>query len=69
MENDEIDYKLAVEQFHTDKHLFGENGASALLGERILNASHKDEMDAHLSKENHESGNRRNVKMAKTVQT
>lgn len=37
--------------------------------ERILNAALDGEMDAHLSEESRESGNRRNGKMPKTVQT
>ena len=37
--------------------------------ERILNAALEGEMDAHLSDESRESGNRRNGKMSKTVQT
>ena len=37
--------------------------------ERILNAAHEGEMDAHLCEESWESGNRLNGNMSKTVQT
>ena len=69
MSNEEIDYKLAAEQLRTGKPLFGKDGALAPMLERILNAALEGEMDAHLSEESRESGNRRNGKMSKTVQT
>ena len=69
MTNEEIDYKLAAEQLRTGKVLFGKGGALAPMLERILNAALEGEMDAHLSAESRESGNRRNGKMSKTVQT
>ena len=69
MANEEIDYKLAAEQLRTGKPLFGKEGALAPMLERILNAALEGEMDAHLSEESRESGNRRNGKMSKTVQT
>lgn len=69
MTNEEIDYKLAAEQLRTGKPLFGKEGALAPMLERILNAALEGEMDAHLSEESRESGNRRNGKMSKTVQT
>ena len=69
MSNEEIDYKLAAEQLRTGKPLFGRDGALAPMLERILNAALEGEMDAHLSEESRESGNRRNGKMSKTVQT
>lgn len=69
MANEEIDYKLAAEQLRTGKPLFGKDGALAPMLERILNAALEGEMDAHLSNESRESGNRRNGKMSKTVQT
>ena len=69
MANEEIDYKLAAEQLRTGKPLFGNDGALAPMLERILNAALEGEMDAHLSNESRESGNRRNGKMSKTVQT
>ena len=69
MSNEEIDYKLAAEQLRTGKPLFGKDGALAPMLEHILNAALEGEMDAHLSEESRESGNRRNGKMSKTVQT
>lgn len=69
MEKEEIDYKLAAEQLRTGKPLFGRGGALAPMLERILNAALEGEMDVHLNAESRESGNRRNGKMPKTVQT
>lgn len=69
MSHEEIDYKLAAEQLRTGKPLFGKDGALAPMLERILNAALQGEMDAHLSEESRDSGNRRNGKMCKTVQT
>lgn len=67
--NEVIDYKLAATQLRSGKPLFGKDGALAPLLERILNAALEGEMDAHLSEESRNSGNRRNGKMPKTVQT
>ena len=69
MTNEEIDYKLAAEQLRTGKPLFGKDGALAPMLERILNAALEGEMDAHLSEGSRDSGNRRNGKMSKRVQT
>lgn len=69
MTHEEIDYKLAAEQLRTGKPLFSKDGALAPMLERILNAALEGEMDSHLSEESRESGNRRNGKMSKTVQT
>ena len=69
MTKEEIDYKLAAEQLRTGKPLFGKDGALAPMLERILNAALEGEMDAHLSDESRSSGNRRNGKMPKTLQT
>ena len=66
---EKIDYKLAAEQLRSGKPLFGEGGALAPMLERILNAALEGEMDSHLNEEGRESGNRRNGKMSKTVQT
>lgn len=59
MEKEEFVYKLAAEQLRTGKPLFGKDGALAPMLERILNAALEGEMDAHLSEECRESGNRR----------
>jgi hypothetical protein len=52
---------LAAEQLRTGQPLFGKGGALAPMLERILNAVLEGEMDAHLSVESRESGNRRNA--------
>ena len=49
MENNEIDYKRAAEQFRNGEPLFGKDGALAPMLERILNAALEGEMDAHFS--------------------
>ena len=69
MDNLEIDYKKAAQQLRSGEALFGKDGALAPLLERILNSALEGEMDAHLSDEERSSGNRRNGKMSKKVQT
>lgn len=64
-----IDYKLAAEQLRTGKPLFGEGIALASMLEKILNAALEGEMEAHLTSESRESGNRCNGKISKRVQT
>ena len=59
----------ALEQLKTGKPLLGKDGAFAPLLESILNAALEGEMDAHLSEEERLTGNRRNGKMQKQVQT
>lgn len=59
----------AIEQLKAGKPLLGKDGAFAPLMESILNAVLEGEMDAHLSEEERMSGNRRNGKMQKQVQT
>ena len=59
----------AIEQLKAGKPLLGKDGAFAPLLESILNAALEGEMDAHLSEEERLSGNRRNGKMQKQVQT
>ena len=49
MENNEIDYKRAAEQFRNGEPLFGKDGALAPMLERIFNAALEGEMDAHFS--------------------
>lgn len=68
-QKEEIDFKLAAEQLRTGKPLFGEGGALAPMLEKILNAALEGEMDAHLTPESRASGNRRNGKISKSVQT
>ena len=69
MANLEIDYKKAAQQLRSGEALFGKDGALAPMLERILNAALEGEMDAHLNSVDCSSGNRRNGKMSKTVQT
>ena len=69
MDNLEIDYKKAAQQLRSGEALFGEGGALAPLLERILNSALEGEMDAHLNEEERSSGNSRNGKMSKKVQT
>ena len=59
----------AIEQLKAGKPLLGKDGAFAPLLESILNAALEGEMDAHRSEEERMSGNRRNGKMQKQVQT
>lgn len=71
--SDEFDFESiknkAIEQLKAGKPLLGKDGAFAPLLESILNAALEGEMDAHLSEEERMSGNRRNGKMHKQVQT
>lgn len=59
----------ALEQLKSGKPLLGKDGAFAPLLESILNAALEGEMDAHLTSEERDLGNRRNGKMQKQVQT
>lgn len=59
----------AIEQLKTDKPFVGKDGAFVPLLESILNAALEGEMDAHLTEEKRQLGNRRNSKMQKQVQT
>ncbi len=59
----------ALEQLKSGKSLLGKDGAFAPLLESILNAALEGEMDAHLTEEERDLGNRRNGKMQKQVQT
>ena len=57
----------AIEQLKAGKPLLGKEGAFAPLLESILNAALEGEMDAHLTEEERQMGNRRNGKMQKQV--
>ncbi|NDV80312.1 IS256 family transposase, partial [Dysgonomonas sp. 511] len=59
----------ALEQLKSGQSLLGKDGAFAPLLESILNAALEGEMDVHLDEEERNSGNRRNGKMHKQVQT
>lgn len=58
-----------LEELKAGKSLFGKDGALAPLLGNIINAALEGEMDAHLSEESRQAGNRRNGKMRKQVQT
>ena len=58
-----------LEELKAGKPLFGKDGAFAPLLENILNAALEGEMDAHLTEDSRQNGNRRNGKMQKQVQT
>ena len=70
---EEVDFNIFKAQIREDikagKPLFGKDGALAPMIENIVNAALEGEMDAHLTQESRESGNRRNGKMQKQVQT
>ena len=69
----EVDFNIfkaqILEDIKAGKPLFGKDGALAPMIENIVNAALEGEMDAHLTQESRESGNRRNGKMQKQVQT
>lgn len=69
----EVDFNIfkaqILEEIKAGKPLFGKDGALAPMIENIVNAVLEGEMDAHLTRESRESGNRRNGKMQKQVQT
>ncbi len=71
--NEDVDFNSfktqILEDIRAGKPLFGKNGALAPMLENIVNAALEGEMDAHLTQESRESGNRRNGKMQKQVQT
>lgn len=70
MEKDFNEYKAQIlEDIKSGKPLFGKDGALAPMIESIVNAALEGEMDAHLTQESRDSGNRRNGKMQKRVQT
>lgn len=58
-----------LEGLKQGKPMFGKDGAFAPLIENILNAALEGEMDAHMSEEERDMGNRRNGRMQKQVQT
>jgi len=71
--SEEFDFEIiknkAIAQLKSGKPLLGKDGAFAPLLESIINAALEGEMDAHLSENERQIGNRRNGKMAKQVQT
>ena len=70
MDDLEIDYKKAAQQLRSGEALFGKDGALLPIVRAYSQlSSGRLEMDAHLSEEERSSGNRRNGKMSKKVQT
>lgn len=70
MEKDFNELKARIlEEIKAGKPLLGKDGALAPMIENIVNAVLEGEMDAHLTQESRESGNRRNGKMDKQVRT
>lgn len=71
--SEEFDFEsikhTAIEQLKAGKPLLGKDGTFAPLLKSILNAALEGEMDAHISQAERISGNRRNGKMYKRVQT
>ena len=69
----EVDFNIfkaqILEEIKAGKPLFGKYGALVPMIENIVNAVLEGETDAHLTQESRESGNRRNGKMQKQVQT
>lgn len=59
----------ALKQMYAGKPLTGKDGVLAPLLENLLNAALEGEMDAHLSEDERELGNRRNGRMPKQVQS
>ena len=70
MEQDFNVFKARIlENIKSGKSLFGKEGALVPMIESIVNTALTGEMDAHLTRESRDSGNRRNGKMQKRVQT
>ena len=61
--------KKALEQFRSGKSLYSKDGAFAPLLKSFLEAALEAELDAHLDPEERRSGNRKNGKTSKTIQT
>lgn len=59
----------ALKQMYAGKPLTGKDGVLAPLLENLLNAALEGEMDAHLSDDEREFGNRRNGRMPKQIQS
>lgn len=71
MTQEELDQlqKKALEQFKSGQPLFGKDGAFAPMLKQFLEAALQAEMDAHLSDEERQSGNKRNGKGTKTIKS
>lgn len=71
MTQEELDQlqKKALEQFKSGQPLFGKDGAFAPMLKQFLEAALQAEMDAHLSEEERQTGNKRNGKGTKTIKS
>ncbi len=71
MTQEELDQlqKKALEQFKSGKPLLGKDGAFAPMLKQFLEAALQAEMDAHLSEEERQTGNKRNGKGTKTIKS
>lgn len=67
--NDEELKKKALKQFMSGESLYGKNGAFAPMIKSFLESAMEGELDAHLDAEERQSGNRKNGKTGKTLQT
>ncbi|MBT1711420.1 transposase [Fulvivirgaceae bacterium PWU5] len=61
--------KKALEQFRSGKSLYGKDGAFAPMLKSFLESALEGELDSHLDEDERKTGNRRNGKTSKTVQT
>lgn len=61
--------KKALKQFLSGESLYGKDGAFAPMLKSFLEAAIEGELDAHLDEDERKSGNRKNGKTSKTLQT
>ncbi len=61
--------KKALKQFMSGESLYGKDGAFAPMLKSFLEAALEGELDAHLDEDERKSGNRKNGKISKTLQT
>lgn len=61
--------KKALKQLTSGESLYGKNGAFAPMLKSFLEAALEGELDAHLDEDERKSGNRKNGKLSKTLQT
>jgi len=61
--------KKALKQFMSGESLYGKNGAFAPMIKSFLEAAMEGELDAHLDEDERKTGNRKNGKISKTLQT
>jgi putative transposase len=61
--------KKALEQFRSGKSLYGKDGAFAPMLKAFLESALEGELDSHLDEDERKTGNRRNGKTSKTLQT